>query len=241
MVLPLANTPIILLDIEGTTTPVDYVFGVLFPFAAQHLETFLTEQGQDSAVQEDLKTLWEDYQQDMSQGLGVPLWNWGAAIEAQSYVQYLIAHDRKATGLKSLQGKIWEAGYEGGQLRSQIFPDVAPALHRWVSQGKALYIFSSGSVQAQQSLFRHTEAGDLTGLLQGYFDTRVGSKRDPSSYQAIATAIGADPETICFISDVVEELQAAQAVGFEVLLSVRSPEVPPNAQGFTIVTTFEGL
>src|SRR5579883_1768207 len=168
---------VILLDIEGTTTPVEYVFGVLFPFAHAHVESFLQTHSQDSAVIDDLKQLRQEYEADVAKGLSVPMWEDKSILAAVPYIQNLIAIDRKSTGLKSLQGKIWEQGYRYGTLRSQVFNDVKPAFERWTRAGKRLFIFSSGSIQAQQLLFQNTEMGDLTGFLSGYFDTETGPKK----------------------------------------------------------------
>ncbi|MEO0458492.1 MAG: acireductone synthase, partial [Cyanobacteria bacterium P01_A01_bin.114] len=144
----------LLLDIEGTTTPVAYVFEVLFPFARDQAEAFLETQGQDTEVQADLTLLRQEYQAESNP---VPQWEGDAPKAAVPYIHHLIAIDRKSTGLKSLQGKIWNAGYQSGQLRSQLFPDVKPAFERWQAAGKTLYIFSSGSVQAQKLIFRYSQ------------------------------------------------------------------------------------
>jgi enolase-phosphatase E1 len=235
----ISNCQAILLDIEGTTTPVDYVFGVLFPFARDHVESFLETQGQDPAVQDDLRLLRQEYDHDDRQHSdSLPLWSGSDPIAAIPYIQYLIAIDRKSTGLKSLQGKIWDQGYREGKLRSQVFADVKPAFERWVAAGKQLYIFSSGSVQAQQLLFRYTEMGDLTVFLRGYFDTKIGSKREPESYRKIARETGLDPSQILFISDVTAELRAAQAIGMQVLFSWRSGNHSSDSEEFEKIESF---
>jgi len=228
----------ILLDIEGTTTPVEYVFGVLFPFAKVHVEAFLQTYSRDRAVQSDLQLLQQEYQRDRDRGIAVPEWNENAIAGAVSYIHYLIEIDRKSTGLKSLQGKIWEQGYRDGTLRSHIFNDVKPAFERWTAMGKQLFIFSSGSVQAQQLLFRYTEQGDLTNYLSGYFDTEIGSKKEPDSYRKIAQALKLSSDRILFISDVTDELKAAQSVGMQPLFSFREGNLSADSQGFEIVTNF---
>ncbi|HEY9736215.1 MAG TPA: acireductone synthase [Trichocoleus sp.] len=231
----------ILLDIEGTTTPVDFVFGVLFPFARDHAAAYLQAHGQEAPVQEDLALLRQEYEADVNQGLEVPGWEGGEPAAAVPYIHHLIATDRKSTGLKSLQGKLWNQGYAEGTLRSQIYPDVLPALKRWKAAGKSLYIFSSGSVQAQKLLFTHTEAGDLTTLLSGYFDTTTGPKKEAESYQKIAATIGLPPESILFISDVAAELEAAQGAGMKTLFSYRPGNAASEAPGFTRIESFDGV
>jgi len=230
---------IILLDIEGTTTPVDYVFGVLFPFAKEQVAGFLQAHGHQEAVQADLKLLRQEYEADSGENL--PPWEGNAPIAAVPYIHHLIAIDRKSTGLKSLQGKLWNQGYQDGTLRSQIFPDVKPAFERWTAAGKRLYIFSSGSVQAQQLLFRYSEAGDLTPFLSGYFDTQIGRKREPDSYRKIAAEIGVSPGEILFISDVAAELEAARSAGMQGLFSLRSGNYSDDSAGFSVVRSFDQI
>jgi len=234
-----ARADIILLDIEGTTTPIDYVFGVLFPFAKKQVESFLQTYHQESGVQADLERLQQEYTADVAQGVAVPEWVDNSATAAVPYIHYLIETDRKSTGLKSLQGKIWESGYRDGTLRSQLFPDVKPAFERWTREGKRLYIFSSGSIQAQQLLFQYSEAGDLTQFLSGYFDTETGSKKEAESYRKIAQAIGVLPAQILFISDVTAELKAAEAAGMQTLFSLRSGNWTSDSEGFPVISSFD--
>lgn len=234
----------ILLDIEGTTTPVNFVFEVLFPFARDRVETFLTAHGQEEAVQADLALLWEEYEADREQPgqeRSLPNWNGDNPTDAVPYLHYLIAADRKSTGLKSLQGKIWDQGYQDGTLRSVVFDDVKPAFERWTQAGKQLHIFSSGSIQAQKLLFRHTEVGDLTGYLSGYFDTTTGSKREANSYREIAKAIGIPAPHILFISDVTAELQAAQTAGMQTLFSTRPGNHSSDSEGFRAIESFNDV
>lgn len=232
---------VILLDIEGTTTPIDYVFGVLFPFAKAQVESFLQIHQQESEVRADLERLRQEYEADVARGLVVPAWEDNRAIAAVPYIHYLIATDRKSTGLKSLQGKIWQQGYRDATLRSQLFPDVKPALARWTAKGKRLFIFSSGSIQAQQLLFRHTEEGDLTQFLSGYFDTETGAKKEVDSYRTIAQAIGVLPAQILFISDVTAELKAAQSAGMQTLFSLRAGNRTSDGEGFPVIRSFDNV
>src|SRR5262249_25073560 len=138
-----------------------------------------------------------------------------------AYVQWLIDRDRKSTGLKSLQGRIWLQGYRDRILKAQVFDDVAPSLERWRKSGLTLAIFSSGSVLAQQLLFEHTNHGNLADYFDGYFNTTVGTKSDPESYKAIAAHLKLEPAAVLFISDVVPELNAAAQSGMKTCLCVR--------------------
>ncbi len=130
--------------------------------------------------------------------------------------------DRKVSALKTIQGLVWKWGFEKGKLTSEMFPDVPPALGRWHGAGKKLAIYSSGSVLAQQNVFRHSNTGDLSGFIDAYFDTEVGSKRDASSYREIAKRLDQSPERMLFLSDSLEELDAASAAKLETALCIRS-------------------
>ncbi|HXM33602.1 MAG TPA: acireductone synthase, partial [Pyrinomonadaceae bacterium] len=139
---------------------------------------------------------------------------------------WLMDRDRKSTGLKALQGRIWQQGYADGKLKSQVFPDVPTAFERWHEAGLSLSIFSSGSILAQQLLFAHTEAGDLTWFLDRYFDTTTGPKSAAESYRDIAAALDQAPAQVVFISDVIVELEAARSAGMKTLLCVRPGSHP---------------
>ena len=209
----------ILLDIEGTTTPIAFVHDVLFSYAREHVREFLAV----NSAAEDIALLREEHAVDVKEGRNPPSLTNESIAE---YVEWLIALDRKSTGLKSLQGKIWRQGYLDGSLQSQVFADVAPAFERWRERGLRISIFSSGSVLAQQLLFAHTTAGDLTPSINSYFDTNVGKKGEAESYRRIAEAIGLEPEQILFISDVVAELDAAKEAGMKIVLSIRPGNAP---------------
>ena len=200
----------ILLDIEGTTTPIAFVHDVLFGYAREHVRDFLDK----NPAADDIALLREEHALDVREGRNPP------PLTAE-YVAWLMALDRKSTGLKSLQGKIWIEGYENGSLKSQVFEDVEPAFQRWRERGLRISIFSSGSVLAQQLLFAYSEVGNLTRFIENYFDTRVGKKGEAESYRKIAKAMSLKPWQILFISDVVAELQAAKKAGLETILSIR--------------------
>ena len=154
------------------------------------------------------------------------------------YILWLMDRDRKSTALKSLQGKIWKQGFESGELQGMLFDDVPEALRRWAAQARVA-IYSSGSVEAQRLVFRHSVFGDLTGLISGYFDTRVGPKRESASYAAIAAEVGVEPGAVIFLSDVVAELDAAREAGFETRLVVRPGNAPAvDARGHCLVESF---
>ncbi|HXL81501.1 MAG TPA: acireductone synthase [Pyrinomonadaceae bacterium] len=220
-----ADIRAILLDIEGTTTPIAFVHEVLFAYARSHVRKFLAEHFGSEEVVADLARLRDEHADDMKQNLQPPELVEGPRDDEidsiVAYVNWLIERDRKSTGLKSLQGKIWKQGYVDGTLKSQIFVDVAPALERWRRAGLKISIFSSGSSLAQKLLFAHTEAGDLTRFISNYFDTTVGSKTDVESYRRIAVALHLPANEVLFISDVVGELAAASGAGMQTLLCVR--------------------
>ena len=204
----------VLLDIEGTTTPISFVHDVLFPYARLHVATYLERHSDSAEVIADLKLLAEEHAADISAGHAPP-------PLVEQYVYWLIDRDRKSTALKSLQGKIWEDGYNDRSLRAPVFADVRPAIERWQAAGMSVNIFSSGSVLAQKLLFAHTDAGDVTTLINSYFDTKVGKKTDVESYQQISTTLAVATNEIHFISDVTAELDAAASAGMHTTLSIR--------------------
>ncbi len=233
----------LLLDIEGTITPIDFVCGTLFPFARLHFREFIEQNHDVQSVQEDLTHLKAQHETDIANGLTPPLWQDAprdiAAIAM--YVYWLMDHDRKAAPLKSLQGKVWKAGYEKGTLQGRVFDDVLLAFHRLQYQKKPVYLFSSGSVLAQQLLITHSEHGDLSQYISGYFDTTTGSKGDPQSYETIAGTIGVKAPDMLFISDVTVELNAAVQAGMQVLLAQRPGNILQREFLYTHIETFNAL
>jgi enolase-phosphatase E1 len=213
-----------LLDVEGTTSPVSLVYEQLFPYARRHLEGYLREHWDAAETQADLELLAEENRVEAVAGApGIE--DAGSADQAAAYLGWLMDRDRKSTALKSLQGRIWKSGYLAGELIGTVFPDVPEALARW-SQSAKVAIYSSGSVEAQQLLFRYSSAGDLTPYISGYFDTRVGPKTAPASYRAIAEQMQVAPREILFVSDLLRELDPAREAGCQTWLSVREANAP---------------
>jgi len=207
----------IVTDIEGTTSSLSFVKDVLFPYSRAHMAEFVRAHAQEPAVRHEL----DEVRQLNGKNL----------TEAEVIEQLLrwIAEDKKLTPLKSLQGMIWEDGYKKGDFKGHMYEDAARHLQKWKQAGIRLYVFSSGSVQAQKLLFAHTEYGDLTPLFSGYFDTKIGNKRESDSYRKIAAAIGSAPEQTLFLSDIREELDAAQAAGMQAIWLVRDGTIDPKA------------
>lgn len=218
---------VILLDIEGTTTPIDFVYKTLFPFASRRLESFLREHIQDPEILSLIRELRVQHDVDERNGLQPPSWmddSEEARLRSSvAYGLWLIARDSKCTPLKSLQGKIWQQGFTSGELRGEVFPDVPLAFERWRKQGKIIGIYSSGSVLAQQLLFRTTISGDLTSYISAFFDTRVGAKTEQESYKRIAASLSSAPQHFLFISDATKEIEAARSAGMQALLCERDP------------------
>jgi enolase-phosphatase E1 len=237
-----ARTRAILLDIEGTTTPVDFVYSVLFPFARARMEEFLRRHYENDDVQADLDVLRRQRTAEVDAVADLAPWQDESretrVNSAVAYIHWLMDRDRKLTALKSLQGKVWEAGYLNGALRGQVYRDVAPAFARWRRQNRAIAIFSSGSVLAQRLLFAHSTVGDLTSFIASYFDTSTGQKQDDESYRRIAAALGLEPREIVFVSDVVAELDAARRAGLQTALCVRAG-LGPSEVAHPIVRTFD--
>ena len=222
-----------LLDIEGTVAPLTLTSELLFPYARTHLPDFLNRKRRDEAVRADLALLAEENGNEAGEGVPrlppiarpedteTPRFR----LDAMVYLLWLMDRDRKSTALKSLQGKIWKAGFESGELKGILFDDVPAALDRW-SKHARVAIYSSGSVEAQQLLFRHSIFGDLTSLIAGWFDTRTGVKTAPASYVAIAKAMEVPPDDVLFFSDVVRELDAARDAGCRTRLVAREGNAP---------------
>ncbi len=230
-----AQTRVYLLDVEGTVAPISLVSEELFPYARAHVAEYLKQNLERPDVQQDLKLLAEENRAELSEDsptFGIEIRN---ELHARAYLLWLMDHDRKSTALKSLQGKIWKVGFESGELKGTLFPDVPEAFRRWVARGKAA-IYSSGSVEAQQLLFRYSTYGDLTPLITGYFDTRTGPKSASASYAAIAENLGVDSAEVMFFSDVVRELDAAREAGCQTRLMVREGNAPvDDAHGHDLI------
>jgi enolase-phosphatase E1 len=244
----LADTGVraVLLDIEGTTTPIAFVHQVLFGYARAHIATWLADVGPD-ATRPIVAALRVEYEADRLTGEGsLPLWRpsttEGDNPSATAYALWLMDRDRKSPALKRLQGLVWERGYQAGDLRGEIFEDVAPALERWHQSGVSVAIYSSGSELAQRRLFESTSAGDLTPFIARFFDTAIGSKVSSASYERIAAALGRSPSQILFVSDVTAELRAAAHAGCPVQLSLRHGNPPQaDAAEFSSIRTFDEI
>ena len=250
-----------LLDVEGTVAPLWLTAEVLFPYARAHFQSFLErsvaeiERNRDSLKDADFaegSVLWDlellalenraekapdaprIFPGEIAGGLAIS----NGIPRILDYVYWLMDRDRKSTALKSLQGKIWKAGFESGELKGTLFDEVPAALARW-SQRARVAIYSSGSVEAQKLFFRYSSHGDMSGAISGYFDTRVGSKAESKSYAAIAEAARVEPSEILFFSDVVRELDAARAEGCATRLVVRPGNaIVSDASGHATVESF---
>lgn len=222
----------ILLDIEGTTSSIRFVYDQMFPLVRHELDRFLSEHYGTAELQGALDLMARDLGHASAD-------RWLGSAEGPARLQAVADEvrrqmdaDLKATGLKRLQGLIWRRAFEEGRLKSHVFEDVPGALRRWRERGYDVRIYSSGSVQAQQLFFRHTEYGDLSGWIGGYYDTTIGSKRQPGSYERIAGDFALPPDKILFVSDVVAELDAASQAGLVVALCCR-PGNPPAPDPLT--------
>ncbi len=221
----------ILTDIEGTTSDIRFVREVLFPYARRRLPAWVAAHAAQPEVAH-----WLD---EAAREAGLPA---DTPLDRRAgQLQEWIDADRKSTALKALQGMIWREGYADGAFRAHVYADVAPALRDWRARGLALYVYSSGSVEAQKLFFAHSEAGDLTPLFDGYFDTGTGPKRESASYVRIAAAIGLDPACILFLSDVVEELDVARAAGLRTTWLCRPPLACPATPAHPCANDFRAI
>lgn len=204
----------VLTDIEGTTSSISFVKEVLFPFARRELPGFLQSHQNDPEV-----IPWINL-------VAAEIGNAPSIDEITAALQRWIDEDRKHTALKALQGLLWKAGYESGAYAAHIYADAVGALRRWQLAGWPLYVYSSGSVAAQKLFFAHSEAGDLLSLFKGHFDTEIGAKRVTDSYRCIVENLGLSPSHVVFLSDVVEELDAAREAGIQTVLVDRPQDYP---------------
>jgi enolase-phosphatase E1 len=237
-------THYLLLDIEGTTCPISFVADVLFPYASQHLATFLQQHGQDPNIAAILEAAWQEWEQDPDPSQQRKL----RELEEQKreslqaithYLQDLIDADRKSTALKDLQGHLWNQGFQCGAIQAEFYPETIRCLEQWHQAGLQLAVYSSGSIQAQQLLYGHTEAGDLRGLFCGWFDTRTGKKKEASSYRAISKQLQCEPQSITFISDSRAECDAAKSAGLQVLFSLRPGNPDQDPGRHTVITSLD--
>lgn len=220
----------ILTDIEGTTSSIRFVKEVLFPYARERLPAFVVTHTDDVDVQHWL------HEAASEAGL--------VSATQQEIIELLVSWidaDRKSTALKALQGMIWHDGYAGAEYRAHVYSEVPARLRAWQAAGKRLYVYSSGSVAAQKLLFGHTEAGDLTPVFSGYFDTGMGAKRDVESYRRIVAAIDQPASDILFLSDIIEELDAASAAGLQTMLVAREPAQCPAGGHHRCVASFDDI
>ena len=230
----------ILLDIEGTTSSISFVYDEMFPYVRDTLDSFLAENWGSPALLTALDKLAVDVDQDPK------TWLTGTTEEKQQTVAEavigLMDADVKATGLKELQGMIWKSGFQTGQLVAHLFDDVAECIQEWKARGIDVRIYSSGSIAAQKLFFGHSVAGDLLDQFSGHYDTTLGSKREAESYCKISQKFDCKPGQIVFISDVVEELAAAKEAGLQTVLSIRPGNKPvPDDHGYLAIKSFAEL
>lgn len=250
----------VVLDIEGTTCPVNFVSDVLFPYARQNLVPFLTRHQSEEPIRNLLEEVQTHLQQDPSPiaealrseapGTVISLSTDAQANQGREtlhlatlcrYLDWLIQTDRKITPLKDLQGSIWEEGYRKGDLIAPLFVDVPRALQRWHSKGIKVSVYSSGSVHAQKLLYAHTQSGDYRQFFSQWFDTRTGAKNDPQSYRRIASLLETKTENTLFISDALAEIVAADQAGMEAIFSRRPGNPQQDPQQFQSVQSFDEL
>ena len=234
------NQQHLLLDIEGTTCPVSFVSDVLFPFAKQELSQYIKQHWDKSPHDKPIQTAkkeWLDDQSPESIQLKQQVMQGGTEeIDALiQYLKHLISIDKKSTALKDLQGRIWEHGYNNGDLKSQLYPETAECLREWREQGITLSVYSSGSIQAQKLLYRHSPAGDLEKVFSHWFDTHTGPKKSTESYRTIAKQLQSSPNKIWFVSDNGSECDSARSAGMHTLFSLRKGNPDRDPRDHTVV------
>ncbi|KAJ2388616.1 enolase-phosphatase E1 [Coemansia sp. RSA 2559] len=233
-----ASYDIVLLDVEGTTTPISFVHDVLFPYVASNAKEFLEQRWADPEVQKHVRAIAAQANKDVDAGIAfaVPVDLGALELNKQSAadvrhsvltnIEWQMKADRKVGALKGLQGYMWRFGYEDGRLKGVMYDDAVDAIRRWTESGRKVYIYSSGSVEAQKLIFGYSDHGDLLPYISGHYDTKIGSKLEASSYATIAKDIGLAPGRILFVSDNIDEIRAADYVGMQTMVSVRPGNAP---------------
>ncbi len=231
----------VLLDIEGTTSSISFVYDVMFPFARKHFAGYLEQRWDSDAVQDAVSVLL-----DKDAGFNGPDVLLGEFSDVEKYragiVDYLLRlmdDDVKVTGLKKMQGLVWHEGFTSGEMVAHVYDDVRPAIEAWKADGKDVRIYSSGSIHAQKLFFEYSVAGDMLPLFNGHYDTTTGPKKESDSYRQIAEAYGLPASEILFVSDVEAELDAAIEAGMQTVLSIRPGNKPlQDAQRYQAVKSF---
>ncbi|KAI8982630.1 2,3-diketo-5-methylthio-1-phosphopentane phosphatase [Pilobolus umbonatus] len=245
----MSNYDTVVLDIEGTITPITFVKDTLFPYVTQGLKAFLERSWNTPLLNEQIELLRVQAQKDVDNKIpeAVVIPKEGSAESIQSAVckniEWQMKADRKIGALKSFQGVMWKEGYESGVLRGVVYDDVIPALEQWKAAGKKIYIYSSGSVPAQKLLVGYSTKGDLKHYFDGYFDTSVGLKIEESSYKNIAQQLNKKPQQILFVTDNIHEIIPASRVGYQVVISDRPGNAPLGAESkeYKIITSFDQI
>lgn len=241
----LNNVKAIVLDIEGTTTPLDFVHRTLFEYASQNVEFFLVKKLNDPFIKKQVEGLKALHSSNTIDGQIPETWDDSTdeknVESASTFVRFLISIDSKDQFLKSLQGVIWEEAFRKGRIKGEVYEDVPVALKRWAEAGLKLCIYSSGSVLAQKLIFGTTQYGDLTRFITEFFDTAVGTKRDPDSYRNISESLHLQPKELLFLSDVIEEVDASRKAGLESILVKREATDHVEGGSLKYIVNFDGL
>ncbi|XP_022455076.1 enolase-phosphatase E1 isoform X1 [Monodon monoceros] len=248
-----AEVTVILLDIEGTTTPIAFVKDILFPYIKENVKEYLQTHWEEEECQQDINLLRKQAEEDshLDGAVPIPAASGNGADDLQRMIQAVVDNvcwqmslDRKTTALKQLQGHMWRAAFKAGSMKAEFFEDVVPAVRKWREAGMKVYIYSSGSVEAQKLLFGHSTEGDILELVDGHFDTKIGHKVESESYRKIASSIGCSTNNILFLTDVTREASAAEEADVHVAVVVR----PGNAgltddekTYFSLITSFSEL
>ncbi|KAJ2481486.1 enolase-phosphatase E1 [Coemansia sp. RSA 2131] len=235
---------VVLLDIEGTTTPISFVHDVLFPYVTNNVKQFFESRWDDPSVQTHVRALAEQAAADIAAGtnpcVAINLDDNAEDVQRQvlENIELQMRADRKVGALKALQGYMWRFGYERGELQGVVFTDAVDAVRMWTRAGRRVFIYSSGSVEAQKLIFGFSDHGNLLEYVEGHYDTRVGAKVDDTSYTAIVRDIGVCPDRVLFVSDSIRELQAADKAGLQTILSVRPGNAPVGEHTFSTSSDF---
>ncbi|XP_075222616.1 enolase-phosphatase E1 [Lycorma delicatula] len=246
------NVSTVIVDIEGTTTSINFVKDTLFPYVREHLEEYIKTNWAEKELQEDITLLRVQAVKDKADGVeGVVEIPEGEDDDVKSAlvknILWQMDNDRKTKALKEIQGHIWRNGYSSGKLIGHVFDDVKDCLKSWTEAGKKIYVYSSGSVEAQKLLFSNTKEGDLLSVFSGHFDTNIGAKTESSSYTKILenlTETISGAKDVLFLTDVPKEAQAAKDAGMQAVIVSREGNAPltdDTKETFPVVYSFSDL
>ncbi|XP_013397492.2 enolase-phosphatase E1 [Lingula anatina] len=232
----LENVKVLLLDVEGTTSPISFMKNEVNQYVTENIQEYLTKNWESEELQNVITSLREQAQQDKEAGTeGVV--EVKAADDPQEEViasitenlKWQMSQEKATTAACQLQSQILREAFKMEKMKGKLFDDVVPALKEVATDSRQVYLFSTTSMDVQKLLFTYSAQGDNSKCLSGFFDSKVGAKTEMESYKNIINDIGVKPEETLYVTDMPAEAQAAGKAGIGVFLLNR-PENPALSQ-----------